>query len=103
MREILKYCGNIPLEHVAGGTVLLEEGKITGRVYILAEGRIEVLRGKTQIAVLEEPGSLVGEMSVLLGLPHTASVKTTSPSTIYEIKDATENKKSINFFILWLF
>ncbi len=55
MRAILNHCGDIPLEDVSGGTVLLEEGQNTGRVYVLAQGRIEVLRGDTQVAVLDEP------------------------------------------------
>ena len=76
MRAILDHCGNIPLEDMAGGTVLLGEGQTTGRVYVLAQGRIEVLREDVQIAVLDEPGSLVGEMSVLLGVPHTATART---------------------------
>src|SRR5258705_8178613 len=76
MREILNHCGDVPLQHLAGGTVLLGEGQSTGRVYILAQGRIEVLRGATQVSVLDEPGSLVGEMAVLLGVPHTATART---------------------------
>jgi CRP/FNR family transcriptional regulator, cyclic AMP receptor protein len=70
MRAILDHCGAVPLvEHMAGGSVILEEGQNTGRVYVLVEGRIEVLRGGTEVTVLDEPGSLVGEMSVLLGVP----------------------------------
>ena len=70
MRAILDHCGAVPLEHMAGGSVILEESQNTGRVYVLVEGRIEVLRGGTEVTVLDEPGSLVGEMSVLLGVPH---------------------------------
>jgi CRP/FNR family cyclic AMP-dependent transcriptional regulator len=87
MRAILDHCGNIPLEHVAGGTVLLGEGQNTGRVYVLAQGRIEVLRGDTQITVLDEPGSLVGEMSVLLGVPHTATARTLGAAKVHVIRD----------------
>jgi CRP/FNR family transcriptional regulator, cyclic AMP receptor protein len=35
-----------------------------------------VLREDTQVTVLDEPGSMVGEMSVLLGVPHTATART---------------------------
>jgi CRP/FNR family transcriptional regulator, cyclic AMP receptor protein len=73
MRAILNHCGAVPLEHRASGSVILEEGQKSGRVYVLADGRIEVLRGGTQVTILDEPGSLVGEMSVLLGVPHTAT------------------------------
>ena len=87
MRAILNHCGDIPLEHVPGGTVLLEEGQNTGRVYVLAQGRIEVIRGDTQVAVLDEPGSLVGEMSVLLGVPHTATARTLGNAKVHVIND----------------
>jgi CRP-like cAMP-binding protein len=75
MRAILDHCGAVPLEHMAGGSVILKEGQNNGRVYVLVEGRIEVLRGGTEVTVLDEPGSLVGEMSVLLGVPHTATAR----------------------------
>jgi CRP/FNR family transcriptional regulator, cyclic AMP receptor protein len=87
MREILKYCGDIPLQDVAGGTELLAEGQSTGHVYILAQGRIEVLRDGTQVTVIDEPGSLVGEMSVLLGLPHTATVRALGDAKVHVIED----------------
>ena len=64
MRAILTHCTDIPVTDVPDGTVLLAEGQKTGRVYVLAQGRIEVLKGDTQITVLDEPGSLVGEMSL---------------------------------------
>jgi CRP/FNR family cyclic AMP-dependent transcriptional regulator len=87
MRAILHHCGNTPLEHVPGGTVLLEEGQNTGRLYVLAQGRIEVLRGDTPITVLDEPGSLLGEMSVLLGIPHTATARTLGDAKVHVIQD----------------
>ncbi len=87
MRSILPHCGDVPVETVPAGTVLLTEGQTTGHVYVLVRGRIEVLRGDTQIAVLEEPGSLLGEMSVLLGAPHTATARTLDESTIHVIED----------------
>lgn len=88
MREILKHCGDVPLRQLPGGTVILEEGKITGRVYVLAEGRIEVLRGTTEVTVLDEPGSLIGEMSVLLGIPHTATARALGDVKIHVIENA---------------
>ena len=90
MRSILNHCGDLPLESVPAGTVLLAEGTNSGHVYVLAHGRIEVLRGDTQIAVLDEPGSLVGEMSVLLDVPHTATARTLEDSTIHVIVDGNE-------------
>lgn len=90
MRAILDHCGDAPLEHLADGTVLLSEGVKTGRVYVLAQGRIEVLRGDTQITVLNEPGSMVGEMSVLLNAPHTATARALGDIEVHVIEDGAK-------------
>jgi CRP/FNR family cyclic AMP-dependent transcriptional regulator len=87
MRGILDHCGDLPLENMTGGTVLLGEGQKTGCVYVLAQGRIEVLRGDTQVTVLDEPGSMVGEMSVLLGVPHTATARTLGAAKVHVIRN----------------
>jgi CRP/FNR family transcriptional regulator, cyclic AMP receptor protein len=87
MRAILDHCGDIPLENMTGGTVLLGEGQRTGCVYVLAQGRIEVLREDTQVTVLDEPGSMVGEMSVLLGVPHTATARTLGAAKVHVIRN----------------
>ena len=70
------------------GTVLLPEGMTSGRLYVLAEGTVEVLRGDTQVALVSEPGAFFGEMSILLDVPHTATVKALTPVTVYAFDDA---------------
>ena len=88
MRAILDYChGGIECE-IPAGTDLIHEGGATGHLYVLIEGRLEVLKGDTIVAVITEPGAVLGEMSVLLDQPHTATVRAASNSTIYEFSDA---------------
>ena len=79
MSSILDKCVGAPCERFAPGTVLLSEGQTSGRLYVLAEGSVKVLRGDTQVAVVGEAGSVFGEMSVLLSRPHTATVRAASP------------------------
>jgi CRP/FNR family transcriptional regulator, cyclic AMP receptor protein len=88
MREILDYCDDIPIERFEIGDVLLEEGKWSGRLFILETGEIEVVRGDTQVAVVDDPGAMFGEMSVLLDLPHTATVRALSPVAVRAPDDA---------------
>jgi CRP-like cAMP-binding protein len=73
---------------VPAGTVLLDEGTTSGRLHVLAEGSVEVVRGETQVAIVSEPGAFFGEMSVLLDLPHTATVRALTPSLVYTFEDA---------------
>lgn len=49
MTSILDNCVGAPRKDFAAGTILLSEGETSGRLYILAEGSVEVLRGDTQV------------------------------------------------------
>jgi CRP/FNR family cyclic AMP-dependent transcriptional regulator len=88
MREILDYCGAATQREVSEGTVLIQQGSKTGRLFVLIAGRLEVIRGDSVVAVLGEPGAVTGEMSLLLDRPHTATVRAAANSMIYEINDA---------------
>jgi CRP-like cAMP-binding protein len=67
---------------------LFVEGERSGQLYVLIDGEVEVLRGDTRVMVANQPGAIFGEMSVLLGEPHSATVKTVKSSTMYVIEDA---------------
>jgi CRP/FNR family cyclic AMP-dependent transcriptional regulator len=102
MASILDKCAGAPRKHFDSGTVLLSEGETSGRLYVLAEGKVEVLRGDTQVAVIGDPGSVFGEMAVLLKRPHTATVRAASPVGVFVFEDAEQFLKSnpeIAFFV----
>lgn len=88
MASILDYCTGLPRQTLPADSVLLGEGETSGRLYVLEEGTVEVLRNGTQVAIIDEPGSVFGEMSVLLDLPHTATVRTVSPVSAVVFNDA---------------
>jgi CRP/FNR family cyclic AMP-dependent transcriptional regulator len=88
MREILDYCTGGVRRDVSAGAFVLHEGHTTGYLYVLIEGRLEVIKGDTVVATITEPGAVLGEMSVLLDKPHTATVRAASQSVIYEINNA---------------
>jgi CRP/FNR family cyclic AMP-dependent transcriptional regulator len=88
MRAILDYCTGGIQRSVSAGTLIIHEGGTTGHLYVLIEGRLEVVKGDTVVAIITEPGAVLGEMSVLLDQPHTATVRAASDSAVYEISDA---------------
>ena len=62
--------------------VLFREGETTREMYILRSGRVRVLvsHGAAKIRVAElGPGSLVGEMSFVSGIPRSATVVALEP------------------------
>ena len=102
MASILDACSGARRHNYPPGTILLAEGDTSGRLYVLADGAVEVLRGDTQVAVIKGAGSIFGEMSVLLGRPHTATVRAASPVSAYVFEDAESFLRShpeIAFFL----
>jgi CRP-like cAMP-binding protein len=94
MTSILDNCDGAPRRHYNVGDALITEGEATGRLYVLVSGEVEVLRGETRVAVVGGPGAVLGEMSILLVRPHTATVRALSPVTAVVIEDAEAFLKS---------
>jgi len=90
MKSILDYCNGLPETDASAGDVLLKEGARSGTLYVLIEGEIEVFRDDVEIARVTEKGAVFGEMSVLLDLPHTASVRAVAPSKLYLIANGAK-------------
>jgi CRP/FNR family cyclic AMP-dependent transcriptional regulator len=88
MADILDYCEGREAKAFKPGDVLIKEGGQDGRLYVLIEGQVEVLRKDTQVSYIDEPGSIFGEMSVLLDMPYSATVKALSTTRAYVIDDA---------------
>lgn len=88
MTDILESCEGLQEVRFKSGEVMLPEGERLERLYILIDGQVEIIREKTQVTHADEPGSVFGEMSVLLDMPHSATVKALSDVTAYEVPDA---------------
>ena len=87
MPDILDYCKSRKPETFKSGAVLIKEGGQERKLFVLLEGQVEVLRRDTQVSYIDEPGSLFGEMSVLLDMPYSATVKALSSVKAYVIED----------------
>ena len=69
------------------GEVLLREGETQTRIYVLRRGSVEVVKGGEGV---EKRGELFGEISALLGIECTTTVRTREQSTLLMIEDAEE-------------
>jgi CRP/FNR family transcriptional regulator, cyclic AMP receptor protein len=63
--------------------VVLAAGSKTGGLLFLRTGTVEVVKDGVQIASVNAPGSVFGELAVLLDQPHTADVRTLEQSEFY--------------------
>ena len=79
---------SLPLATYQPGETVIVGGSKTGRLLILKKGTVAVVKEDTEIAKVAEPGSVFGELSVLLDQPHTADVRALEISQ-FHIANAT--------------
>lgn len=87
MSAVLAALSGHPVQHFATGETVLAQGDRTGLLFILTEGSVEVVKDEVKVASTSEPGAIFGDLSVLLGTPHTATVRTLAPSTFHVLTD----------------
>ena len=78
------------LDWIGAGMELIAQGGRTGQLYVLKSGQLEVLRDGTHITTIKTPGSVMGEMSILLDAPQTATVRAITEVEYYVIDNAIE-------------
>ena len=74
---------DLPVESYDAGEVVLAQGSKTGQLLFLKQGAVAVVRRGIQIAIVDEPGAVFGELSALLNFPHSAEVRTLAPSRFH--------------------
>jgi CRP-like cAMP-binding protein len=80
--------GWLKFDFYPAGAELIQQGGKSGGLMVLKEGEVEVLRDGKFVASTKQPGSIFGEMSVLLDRPHSATVRALTDVQLYLIDDA---------------
>ena len=80
---VLGKLASLPVETYRQGDMVLTGGSSTGKLLIMTEGAVEVVRGGVRIAEIAGPGAVFGDLAVLLDQPHSADVRALQPSTFY--------------------
>ncbi len=79
MDDMLALTMHLPeVEYAPGNVVITEGGDSTG-VWILVSGSLRVTKNGKDVNRVTRPGALVGEMSILLGIPDSATVAADEP------------------------
>ena len=85
--DMLALSAHLPEVEFRPGDMVVEEGGIGGGVWVLVAGHLEVSKGGVPVTVISDPGALIGEISVLLGTLHGATVQATRPSRLRYASD----------------
>jgi CRP/FNR family transcriptional regulator, cyclic AMP receptor protein len=85
--DMLRWSADLPVVRYPAGAEIIREGEVPGVLLVLVEGAVEVSREGTIVAMIDEPGSVIGEMEVLLGGPATATVRSVGGCSFHRSDD----------------
>jgi len=88
--------------NLRAGSILCEEGDAGHEMYILNRGNLVVYIGGKKVADINEAGTVIGEMALLLGERRTATIKTVTDCNITIVKpeDLEKVAKTTDEFLL---
>ena len=85
----------LPLATYRAGETVMTAGTKSGRLLVLKKGAVVVLKDSIEIARVDEPGAVLGELSALSDQPHTADVRALEDSEFYVADAALPGKDPV--------
>jgi CRP-like cAMP-binding protein len=81
---------DLPIRSVAAGENLIAQGSMTGCLFILVEGKVEIVKNAEVLATSSRAGDIFGDLSALLDLPHTTAVRAVTATRVYVAENARQ-------------
>jgi CRP-like cAMP-binding protein len=69
-------------EEIAPGTVIVREGELDDRFYVLLSGVLAVSQRDLGARSILRPGEYFGEVAAAMGVPRTATVSAMTPAVV---------------------
>ncbi len=92
--DIIERCNDLPQRAFGPGDVIVDQGAPFGSILVLVQGAIGVERDDVLLAVMDTPGSILGDMSTVLERPSTATLRAIEPCTVLCADDGAEYLRS---------
>ncbi|MFK8025754.1 MAG: Crp/Fnr family transcriptional regulator [Ilumatobacter sp.] len=86
--DILEIARSHPSLERADGETVIADGDASGALLVLSSGSLRVSLGGREVSQITEPGSVVGEIGLLLGTPASADVHAVGATVLHRIDDA---------------
>ena len=86
--DVLRLADGAPDRQVGEGESIIGFGESDPALFVLVSGVLEIRREGIVINRISEPGSILGELSLLLETPASADVIAVEPSVVRQLDDA---------------
>lgn len=70
--------------------IIVKEGDKSKEFFILVDGKVGVFKGDKKITEFDKEGTILGELSMILNKPRTASMKALTPVNVLVIEGALD-------------
>lgn len=90
LADVLQLADGAPEVHLGAGDSVIDFGEVDPALFVLVSGALEVRREGAVLSRLTDPGSIVGELSLLLGTTASAQVIATEPTVVRRLDDAEQ-------------
>ncbi len=80
--DALALTAHLPEVDLAPGDIVVREGGTSSSLWILVSGQLRVRKGDLVVNTIDHPGAVIGEMSLLLGARHSATVEATQATRL---------------------
>ena len=87
MDELLHHTAGLPEITLAPGDTVVREGEAGGGLWVLVSGVLQVSKGGVVINAISKPGAAIGEISLLLDSPISATVAANTPCVVRHAVD----------------
>ena len=82
MPSMLELAAHLPSVAYAPGDIIVAEGGTAGGLWVLESGALNVRKGGVLVNSITTPGALIGEISLLLSIPFSATVEASTPTVM---------------------
>lgn len=82
MDELLQRTAGLPEVRLAPGDTVIREGETGDGLWILVSGALQVSKDGVSVNSIQRPGAAIGEISLLLDSPYSATVVAREPSVL---------------------
>ena len=94
MDELLQRSAGLPEITLAAGDTVVREGDAGDGLWILVSGTLMVSKDGIAINSVSRPGAAIGEISLLLDSPYSATVVARAPSSVRFASDGLASRMS---------
>ncbi len=83
--SISENLAELPVLELKKGEILLNQEETTNCIYFLKQGKVRVVKDGVDVARISDAGAVFGEMAILLGIGHSATVECMEDCNFYRL------------------